>query len=225
MGPTFGEPRHSPPPRSTQLTSRADRWARRTRLSPIRAHPTSSSGRPSARCVSIAAMDTSRASSPTRSTRASPSSCKRPLGAQNGRAFVTTAGGQMKSGVRRSCIFESGDGLTTTSIPLRQVPRPAMPSKLLPIDWRCPSWPPSAPEQSNSWRRCVRSPNGSWRRARCRSGTTWACPGQVSSAHAGVRRSGQRRISSPRTGLIRRALRASKPRPQPVHGDTPESIG
>lgn len=44
MGPTFGEPRHWPRPPSTPPTSRADHWERRTPLSPIRAHPTSSSG-------------------------------------------------------------------------------------------------------------------------------------------------------------------------------------
>jgi hypothetical protein len=69
-------------------------------------------------------------------------------------------GGPMKSGERRLCIFESGDGSTTRGVPLRLAPRPVMPSKPPPIDWPHPWWPPSAPRWSNSWRRCVRSPSG-----------------------------------------------------------------
>jgi hypothetical protein len=70
---------------------------------------------------------------------------------------------------KRGCTFETGDGLTTRSVPLRQVRELAMPLKPLPIDWLHPWWPPSAPEQSNLSMRCVRSPNGSWRLAKYRS--------------------------------------------------------
>ncbi len=84
--------------------------------------------------------------------------------------------------------LREGGGLTTTSVPRRQTPRRAMPSKPTPIDWLHPWWPPSATRRTNSWRRYVHSPDGSWPPARSLSGTTWACHGQVGSwvtrAHA-----------------------------------------